>query len=83
MRLLVDQNLSHRLVASLANEFVGSVHVRDASLATASDSDIWQYARQQGLVIVEGCRFSTTGIGARLAAESGLAENRQLLDKRY
>jgi hypothetical protein len=30
MRLLFDQNLSHRLVSLLAAEFPGSQHVRDA-----------------------------------------------------
>ena len=33
MKLLLDQNLSHRLVAALADVFPGSVHVRDVGLA--------------------------------------------------
>ena len=35
MRLLFDQNLSHRLVALLAAEFPGSEHVRNVGLAAA------------------------------------------------
>jgi predicted nuclease of predicted toxin-antitoxin system len=38
MKLLFDQNLSHRLVAALADVFPGSVHVRDVGLARAADS---------------------------------------------
>jgi predicted nuclease of predicted toxin-antitoxin system len=52
MKLLFDQNLSHRLVSQLAAEFPGSQHVRDAGLACASDSALWAYAAAQGLVIV-------------------------------
>src|SRR5438132_12684077 len=52
MKLLFDQNLSHRLVGRLAAEFPGSQHVRHAGLATASDPAVWAYAAAQGLVIV-------------------------------
>ncbi len=51
MRLLFDQNLSHRLVAQLAAEFPGSTHVRDAGLAAAPDPDVWAYAAANGLVL--------------------------------
>lgn len=52
MKLLFDQNLSHRLVALLAAEFPGSTHVRDAGLATAPDPDIWAHASAGGFIIV-------------------------------
>ena len=52
MKLLFDQNLSHRLVGLLAAEFPGSQHVRDAGLAAAPDSAVWAYAAAQGLAIV-------------------------------
>jgi predicted nuclease of predicted toxin-antitoxin system len=52
MRLLFDQNLSHRLVGPLAAEFPGSTHVRDAGLATAPDPDVWAYAATNGFAIV-------------------------------
>jgi predicted nuclease of predicted toxin-antitoxin system len=52
MRLIFDQNLSHRLVALLASEFPGSVHVRDVGLSAADDEAIWQFAVQHGLAIV-------------------------------
>jgi predicted nuclease of predicted toxin-antitoxin system len=52
MKLLFDQNLSHRLVGLLVAEFPGSQHVRDAALARAPDPVVWAYAASQGLVIV-------------------------------
>ena len=52
MKLLFDQNLSHRLVTLLATEFSGSQHVRNVGMATATDSVVWEYAAKQGFVIV-------------------------------
>ena len=52
MRLLFDQNLSHRLVASLAHEYPASIHVRDVGLSTADDQVVWSYAAENGLTIV-------------------------------
>jgi predicted nuclease of predicted toxin-antitoxin system len=52
MKLLFDQNLSHRLVAQLAAEFPGSAHVRDLGLATAPDAVVWAHAAANGFVIV-------------------------------
>ncbi len=52
MRLLFDENLSHRLVAQLAAEFPGSAHVRDVGLAAAPDDDVWAHAAANGFVIV-------------------------------
>lgn len=52
MKLLIDQNLSHRLVGLLATEFPGSTHVRDAGLAAAPDPDVWAHAAANGFVIV-------------------------------
>lgn len=52
MRLLFDQNLSHRLVALLAAEFPGSIHVRDVGLSAADDQVVWNFAAQNGLTIV-------------------------------
>jgi predicted nuclease of predicted toxin-antitoxin system len=52
VRLLFDQNLSHRLVQRLADMYSDSEHVRDAGLARAPDDLVWAYARDHGLVIV-------------------------------
>jgi predicted nuclease of predicted toxin-antitoxin system len=52
LRLLFDQNLPHRFAASLADLFPGSLHVKDAGLATASDREIWDYAAANGFTII-------------------------------
>lgn len=52
MRLLVDQNLSPRLVAALATTYPDSTHVRDVGLAKADDDVVWRYAAEQGFTIV-------------------------------
>lgn len=51
MKLLFDENLSHKLVHLLAEDYPDSVHVRSVSLGGASDSVIWEYARTQGYII--------------------------------
>jgi predicted nuclease of predicted toxin-antitoxin system len=52
MKLLFDQNLSHRLVRLLAAEYPGSAHVRDLGMAQADDQVVWDYAKQHDYVIV-------------------------------
>jgi predicted nuclease of predicted toxin-antitoxin system len=52
MKLLLDQNLSHRLIDVLDDLFPGSLHVRLLGLAEADDLTIWNYARDHDLVIV-------------------------------
>jgi predicted nuclease of predicted toxin-antitoxin system len=52
MRFLFDENLSHKLVRLLADLFPGSVHVRDVGLKAADDPVVWEYAKNNGLIIV-------------------------------
>ena len=53
MRLLFDANLSPKLVSRLAKLFPDSVHVFNTGLAQfTSDETIWDYARNNGFVIV-------------------------------
>ena len=52
MKLLFDENLSHRLVGSLASLFPGSTHVREVGLERADDRAIWTYAIEHGHAIV-------------------------------
>lgn len=52
MRLLVDQNLSFRLVTLLGDQFPQSVHARSIGLARALDEEVWAIAKSQGLTIV-------------------------------
>jgi predicted nuclease of predicted toxin-antitoxin system len=51
MRLLLDENLSPKLVRLLDDLFPGSVHVRDVGLKAADDSLVWNYAKENSLVI--------------------------------
>jgi predicted nuclease of predicted toxin-antitoxin system len=52
VKLLFDQNLSYRLVAVLGDVYPGSLHVRQVGLEQGSDLEVWEYARDHGLVIV-------------------------------
>jgi predicted nuclease of predicted toxin-antitoxin system len=52
VKLLLDQNLASRLVRLLADLYPGSVHVRDVGLASADDAAVWEYAKQNALMIV-------------------------------
>lgn len=52
LRLLFDQNLSHRLVGLLASEYPESIHVRDVGLGAAEDQLVWAYAAEKRLTIV-------------------------------
>ena len=52
MKLLFDQNLSWRLSSKLAEIFPDSFHVRDVGMKESQDVDIWEYAKENGYVIV-------------------------------
>jgi predicted nuclease of predicted toxin-antitoxin system len=52
VKLLFDENLSPKLVVRLADLFPNSVHVREVGLEAANDPAVWDYARENHLVIV-------------------------------
>lgn len=52
MRLLFDENISPRLVHTLAKDYPDSLHVRDAGLAGSDDIQVWEYAKQNKFAIV-------------------------------
>ena len=52
MKLLFDQNLSPKLVLRLADLFPGSSHVQAVGLDSATDDQVWQYAKVNGFAIV-------------------------------
>jgi predicted nuclease of predicted toxin-antitoxin system len=52
MKLLFDQNLSPRLPNLLVELYPESVHVRAIGLRDADDAVIWDYAKENGFVIV-------------------------------
>ena len=51
MKILFDANLSPALVTRLRAEYPGSTHVRDVSLRSAPDAEIWEYAKTHGFAI--------------------------------
>jgi predicted nuclease of predicted toxin-antitoxin system len=51
MKLLFDQNLSHRLATTLADLYPGSKDVRNLGMKDASDSEVWDYAVTNGFTI--------------------------------
>ncbi|MGI9277970.1 MAG: DUF5615 family PIN-like protein [Endozoicomonas sp.] len=50
--LLLDENLSPRLVARIEPVFPGTMHVLHAGLDNSPDIDIWHYAAENALTIV-------------------------------
>ena len=52
MRLLFDENLSPKLVVVLADVFPDSAHVDRVGLGSASDNDVWEYAKTNGFILV-------------------------------
>ena len=52
MKLLIDENLSHRLVARLEEAFPGTASVNQVGLRSQPDTAIWDYAAEHGFVIV-------------------------------
>jgi len=52
VKLLLDQNLSPRLIPRLQKQFPDSGHVREFGLSTATDDQIWTFAQQNRFVIL-------------------------------
>ncbi|GAB4428475.1 MAG: DUF5615 family PIN-like protein [Anaerolineae bacterium] len=52
MKLLLDQNLSPRLVRRLSDLYPGSTHVSTVGLDRASDKEVWDFAHQNDFLIV-------------------------------
>lgn len=52
MKLLLDENLSRRLVPFLQHDYPGSNHIALMGMESASDNTVWQLAKDDGYVIV-------------------------------
>jgi predicted nuclease of predicted toxin-antitoxin system len=52
VKLLFDENLSPALVRRLADVFPDSVHVRDVGMKATDDPVVWDYAKDNDLMIV-------------------------------
>lgn len=52
MKLLLDNNLSPRLPERLSDTYPGVAHVATHGMESASDEDVWGFARANGCLIV-------------------------------
>lgn len=52
MKLLLDQNLSYKLIADLAPAFPGTSHVRPLHLDQSPDTELREYAAQNDFTLV-------------------------------
>lgn len=52
MKLLLDENLSRRLVPFLQTDYAGSSQVCLEGLESASDTVVWQFAKANNFIIV-------------------------------
>ncbi len=51
MKLLLDDNLSPKLVALLRDSYFDVTHVASVGLGAASDTEIWRWAKDNGYLI--------------------------------
>lgn len=52
VRLLLDENLSERLIVSLSSKFPHALHVRPLGLGGTSDARLWDVAAREQCVLV-------------------------------
>jgi predicted nuclease of predicted toxin-antitoxin system len=52
MKLLLDENLSRRLVPFLQHDYPDSNHVVLLGMESATDKEVWQKAKDDGYVIL-------------------------------
>ena len=52
MKLLLDQNISLKLVKKLHFIYPDSAHIKDFGLERRADADIWDFAKHNNFVIV-------------------------------
>jgi predicted nuclease of predicted toxin-antitoxin system len=52
LKLLFDQNLSRKLVTRLADIFPDSSHIQFHKMAEVSDTEIWEFAKNNDFCIV-------------------------------
>lgn len=52
MKLLLDENLSRRIVPFLQTDYPDSTQIALVNMETASDRKVWQFAKENDYVIV-------------------------------
>jgi predicted nuclease of predicted toxin-antitoxin system len=52
MRFLFDQNISHRILAMLPEQFSDSSSIKKEGLINSTDREIWEFAKRNNFIIV-------------------------------
>ena len=52
MKLLLDENLSDRIIQRIIDLYPNSQHIKTLGLINTDDAIIWEYAKTNGFVIV-------------------------------
>ena len=52
MRLLFDQNISHKVLQYLPDSFSGSTSVKKEGLINSTDLQVWEFAKKHDYIIV-------------------------------
>jgi predicted nuclease of predicted toxin-antitoxin system len=52
MKLLFDQNISHRILKILSNEFEDSTTIKSENLINSTDKYIWEFAKKSKYIII-------------------------------
>lgn len=52
MKLLLDENLSQRIIPFIEPVYQGSTHVALVGLERANDQEVWEFARKEGYILV-------------------------------
>ncbi len=52
MKLLLDENISSRIIKYLISEFPSSSHIDYLKMRGCKDTDIWEYAKLYGYIII-------------------------------
>ena len=62
MKLLLDNNVSPRLVRRLGELYPGTTHVRSLNLQSAADETIWQEAAAGGFIAFISVNTFSSGV---------------------
>jgi predicted nuclease of predicted toxin-antitoxin system len=52
VKLLLDENLSDRIISRVADLFPDSTHIKAVGLREADDFFVWEWAKKHGFTIV-------------------------------
>ena len=52
MKLLFDENISHRILKKLNPVYINSIHCKNIKPSLKNDFEIWNYAKENDFVIV-------------------------------